>query len=191
MCGKLLVKSKDITSSGSSPLRGRTLVPRAAAQGVSCRTHFDRSWVSGNSGSCEPGLCCHHLSIVTWVDSGARAKWYAAAYAFNRHHPFGAAYNRVVLLPEQTREMQRHFLEGKSGRHLNSGHEYPDGGNLLPLRQGRARSISGCCGRAYCFIRGRGSAPCTQLTRQSNTFRPTASTGRPCQGAVYCWRYKS
>jgi len=34
MCGKLLAKSKDITSSGSSPLRGRTLVPRAAAQGV-------------------------------------------------------------------------------------------------------------------------------------------------------------
>jgi hypothetical protein len=28
-----------------------------------------------------------------------------------------------------------------------------------------------------------------QLTRQSNSFRPSASTGRPCQGAVYCWRY--
>ena len=26
---------------------------------------------------------------------------------------------------------------------------------------------------------------CSQLTRQSNSFRPTASTGRPCQGAAY------
>ena len=27
------------------------------------------------------------------------------------------------------------------------------------------------------------------ITRQSNSFRPSASTGRPCQGTVYCWRY--
>ena len=29
----------------------------------------------------------------------------------------------------------------------------------------------------------------TQLTMPSNTFRPSASTGRPCQGAVYGRRY--
>ncbi len=29
------------------------------------------------------------------------------------------------------------------------------------------------------------------LTRQLNSFRPSASTGRPFQGAVYCWRYFS
>jgi len=36
--------------------------------------------------------------------------------------------------------------------------------------------------------RGLSPAGATQLTRPSNSFRPTASTGRPCRAAVYGWR---
>lgn len=32
--------------------------------------------------------------------------------------------------------------------------------------------------------------PSTCSTRQSNSFRPAVSTGRPFRVAVYCWRYK-
>jgi hypothetical protein len=50
---------------------------------------------------------------------------------------------------------------------------------------------------SWCKLSGRGHAALgvrhnhggeQPLTRQLNSFRPAASTGRPCRAAVYCWR---
>jgi hypothetical protein len=50
---------------------------------------------------------------------------------------------------------------------------------------------------SWCKLSGRGHAALgvrrnhggeRPLTRQLNSFRPAASTGRPCRDAVYCWR---